>query len=165
MDDWFLLCDIQSVPGEKVNILGGHSIGHCNQKNLYVHVSYSEIELFHCTDEPHAMSSLELQSALMLTAEFSQNVLYKVNCTNFVTWTINIGIRNSTKFLRIDGVAWSAQQNPTSVNIDFLDPEPLRFNSCSSSVIITRLSGHRSRTTASQKIWKHWESNTGSLDL
>jgi hypothetical protein len=27
---------IQSVPGRKVNILGGHSIGHSNQKNVYL---------------------------------------------------------------------------------------------------------------------------------
>ena len=33
---------IQSVPGGKVNILGGHSIGHSKQKCLYEHVSYSE---------------------------------------------------------------------------------------------------------------------------
>jgi hypothetical protein len=33
---------IQNVPGGKVNILGGHSIGHYKQKNVYVHVSYSE---------------------------------------------------------------------------------------------------------------------------
>ena len=30
------------VPGGKVNILGGHSIGHSKQKCLYEHVSYSE---------------------------------------------------------------------------------------------------------------------------
>jgi hypothetical protein len=33
---------IQSVPGGKVNILWGHSIGHSKQKSVYVHVSYSE---------------------------------------------------------------------------------------------------------------------------
>jgi hypothetical protein len=33
---------IQGVPGGKVNILGGHSIGHPKQKSLYEHVSYSE---------------------------------------------------------------------------------------------------------------------------
>jgi hypothetical protein len=33
---------IQGVPGGKVNILGGHSIGHSKQKTLYEHVSYSE---------------------------------------------------------------------------------------------------------------------------
>jgi len=32
----------QSVAGGKVNILGGHSIGHSKQKCLYEHVSYSE---------------------------------------------------------------------------------------------------------------------------
>jgi len=33
---------MQGVPGGKVNILGGHSIGHSKQKCLYEHVSYSE---------------------------------------------------------------------------------------------------------------------------
>jgi hypothetical protein len=33
---------IQGVPGGKVNILGGHSIGHSKQKTSYEHVSYSE---------------------------------------------------------------------------------------------------------------------------
>jgi hypothetical protein len=32
----------------------------------------SDIELFHCTDEQQAMSSHELQSALMLTVEYSK---------------------------------------------------------------------------------------------
>jgi hypothetical protein len=33
---------IQSVPGGKITIMGGHSIGHSKQNSLYVHVSYSE---------------------------------------------------------------------------------------------------------------------------
>jgi hypothetical protein len=33
---------IQGVPVGKVNIPGGHSIGHSKQKSVYVHVSYSE---------------------------------------------------------------------------------------------------------------------------
>jgi hypothetical protein len=33
---------IQSVPGGKVNILGGYSIGHSKEKSVYEHVSYSE---------------------------------------------------------------------------------------------------------------------------
>jgi hypothetical protein len=41
---------IQGVPGGKVNILGGHSIGHSNQKCICTCVRRaSEIELFHCT--------------------------------------------------------------------------------------------------------------------
>jgi hypothetical protein len=32
----------QGVPGGKLNILGGHSIGHFKKKSLYEHVSYSE---------------------------------------------------------------------------------------------------------------------------
>jgi hypothetical protein len=34
---------IQNVVEEKVNILGGHSIGHSKQETVYVHVSYSEL--------------------------------------------------------------------------------------------------------------------------
>jgi hypothetical protein len=34
--------NIESVPGRKVSILGGHSIGHSKQKSIYVHVFYSE---------------------------------------------------------------------------------------------------------------------------
>jgi hypothetical protein len=43
---------------------------------------------------------------------------------------------------------------PTVVNLDFLDSEPLYFHSSSFSVILKRLSGHRSRhtTRTSQKI-------------
>jgi hypothetical protein len=43
---------IQDIPGGKVGILGGHSIGHSKQKSVCVHVSYSERfprELFPCT--------------------------------------------------------------------------------------------------------------------
>jgi hypothetical protein len=36
------IINIQGVPGGNVDILGGHSIGHSKQKNVYVHVSYSE---------------------------------------------------------------------------------------------------------------------------
>jgi hypothetical protein len=32
----------QGVSGVKVNILGGHSIGHSKKKSLYEHMSYSE---------------------------------------------------------------------------------------------------------------------------
>jgi hypothetical protein len=47
--------------------MGGHSIGHSEQKIVYVHVSYSERfprqsyftvqDTVHCTDEQHVMSS------------------------------------------------------------------------------------------------------------
>jgi hypothetical protein len=33
---------VESVPGENVNILGSHSIGHSKQKNVDVRVSCSE---------------------------------------------------------------------------------------------------------------------------
>jgi hypothetical protein len=42
--------------------------------------------------------------------------------------------------MRIEGVAWSAERIPTAVNLGFVNPEPLLFNSSSSSVILTRLS-------------------------
>jgi hypothetical protein len=43
--------------------------------------------------------------------------------------------------------------DPHGRNLGFLDPEPPLFHSSSSSIILTRLSGTRSRTTTSQKIW------------
>jgi hypothetical protein len=71
---------ILSIPGGKVNVLGGHSIGHSKQKSAYVPVflfwTVSKVELFHCTvcctdtDEQHTMSSHELQSVLMLTVDY-----------------------------------------------------------------------------------------------
>jgi hypothetical protein len=33
---------IQGIPGGKVSILGGHSIGHSKQESVYVHVSNSK---------------------------------------------------------------------------------------------------------------------------
>jgi hypothetical protein len=33
---------IEGVPGGKLNILGGHSIGHSKQETVYVHVSYCD---------------------------------------------------------------------------------------------------------------------------
>jgi hypothetical protein len=50
-------------------------------------------------------------------------------------------------------VEWSAQRIPTVVSLYFLDPEPLLFHLSSSSIILTRMSGPRSRPTTSQKIW------------
>jgi hypothetical protein len=43
--------------------------------------------------------------------------------------------------------------DPHGRNLGFFDPEPLLFHSSSSSIILTRLSGPRSRPTSSQKIW------------
>jgi hypothetical protein len=73
---------IQDDPGKEVYILEGHSISHSKQKSINVHVSCSEQfprysyftvqYIVHCTDGQHAMSSHELQSALMLTVEFSK---------------------------------------------------------------------------------------------
>jgi hypothetical protein len=44
---------IQIVPKVKINILGGHCIGHSKQKNCIgtcvLFRTVSEIELFHCT--------------------------------------------------------------------------------------------------------------------
>jgi hypothetical protein len=68
---------IQSVPGGRVSIPGGHSIGHPKQK-VYMYMCPipngfpdRAISLY-STDEQHAMSSDELQSALMLAMEFSE---------------------------------------------------------------------------------------------
>jgi hypothetical protein len=72
--------------------------------------------------------------------------------------------RSSCQPLRVEGVAWSAQRIPTSVNL-FSRPEPLLFHASSSSFVLTWLSGPRSRKSSraenrtrdlsicSQKLW------------
>ena len=40
--NFYAYLHIQGVPGGKVNILGGHSVGNSKQICLYEHVSYSE---------------------------------------------------------------------------------------------------------------------------
>jgi hypothetical protein len=57
--------------------------------------------------------------------------------------------RSYCQLLRIESVAWSAQLIPTAFNLGVLDPESLLFHSSSSSVIVTRLSGPRSRKSGS----------------
>jgi hypothetical protein len=136
----------QDVPRGKVNILGGHSIGHSKHSNSYMYMCpipnccrdravslCSSLDLAPNTvlpsgiwiglkrqlavvtvdsdtvrllwKMPHTftnaeyadtLSSHELQSTLKLTGSIFENVLYWVNCTHFVTWTINTSIRNST---------------------------------------------------------------------
>jgi hypothetical protein len=39
--DYEVIETIQAVPGGKVSILGGHSIGYSKQTKLYMYVSYS----------------------------------------------------------------------------------------------------------------------------
>jgi hypothetical protein len=60
-----------------------------------------------------------------------------------------VGEVRKCQLLRIEVFAWSAQRIPTTVNLVFLDPEPLLLHSSSSSIILTRLSGPRSRPTTS----------------
>jgi hypothetical protein len=57
------------------------------------------------------------------------------------------------RYYQIESVAWSAQRIPTAVSLGFLDPELLLFHSSNCSIILTRLTGPRSRPTSSQKIW------------
>jgi hypothetical protein len=59
----------------------------------------------------------------------------------------------SANFLQIEGVAWSAQRIPAAGNLSFQDRSRYFFIQVGSSIILTRLSGPRSRPTSSQKIW------------
>jgi hypothetical protein len=59
----------------------------------------------------------------------------------------------SANFCGQRDVAWLARQSPMAVNLAFPRPEPLISLSYSSSFILMKLSGPRSRPTAAQKIW------------
>jgi hypothetical protein len=78
--------------------------------------------------------------------------------TNSVAWvserTIPTAVcrRSWCQFLRLEGVTWSAWRIPMAVFSAFR-PEPLPSIPSSSSVVLTRLGGPRSRPTASHKIW------------
>jgi hypothetical protein len=74
-----------------------------SKKSVYVHVSYSErFPNFHCTAHctlyrratRHVLT--RVAKCIDVDGGIFENVLYWVNCTNFVTWTINAGIRNIT---------------------------------------------------------------------
>jgi hypothetical protein len=71
----------------------------------------------------------------------------QANCTYRATAACQ---RSKCELLRI-GVALSEQRIPTAVNLNFLDPESLLYHSSSSVVILTRIRGHRSGPTTSQK--------------
>ena len=81
-------CTYTSVPGGKVNILGGHSIGHSKQRCLYEHVSYSEklseIELFECTTAKLLIRKRDYVYVLFLIPVFI------VRVTELVQFVINV---------------------------------------------------------------------------
>jgi hypothetical protein len=60
--------------------------------------------------------------------------------------------RNDCQLLRIEGATWSAWRIPTAV-FSIFQTGAATFLSSSSSVVLTRLGGPRSRPTTSQKIW------------
>jgi hypothetical protein len=60
--------------------------------------------------------------------------------------------RSYWQLLRAEGVTWPARRIPLAV-FSILDRSRYFFFSSSSSIILTRLSGPRSRPTTSEKIW------------
>jgi hypothetical protein len=60
--------------------------------------------------------------------------------------------RSDCQLLRIEGATWSAWRIPKAV-FSVFQTGAATFLSSSSSVVLTRLSGPRSRPTTSQKIW------------
>jgi len=82
------LCEIiQGVPRGKVNILGGHIIGHSKQKCLYEHVSYSKRfprRLFECTTAKLLIRKIYYLYVLFLIPVFI------VQVTELVQFIINV---------------------------------------------------------------------------
>jgi hypothetical protein len=89
--------DIQGVSEGKVSILRGHSIGHSKQKMCMYMCSilkgFRDISLSRRAAR-HVLT--RIAKCIDVDGGIFENVLYQVNCTNFVTWTINTGFRNST---------------------------------------------------------------------
>jgi hypothetical protein len=89
---------IQGASGEKVNILGGHSIGYSKQK-LYMYMcpipndfQDRAIDIIARIKEPQDAVRRATRHDLTRVAKCIdvggrnfENVLYQVNCTNFIT--------------------------------------------------------------------------------
>jgi hypothetical protein len=72
-----------TVPGGKVNILGGHNIGHSKEK-IYVYTcvvlrTFSETELFHCTVPKLLIRNKYLRNVY--------NIVFIVQVTKLVQFT------------------------------------------------------------------------------
>jgi hypothetical protein len=83
----------------------------------------SEIELFHCTVHctlyrrvPRYVLA-RVAKCIDIDGGILENILYWINCTNFVTWTLNTGFRNSTwyRFLINNFGTAFASSNPEKV--------------------------------------------------
>jgi hypothetical protein len=95
---------IQNVPGGKANILGGHSVN-LSKKYFCTCVLFrtvSEIQLFHCREHctlyrratRHVLT--RVAKCIDVDGGIFWNVLYYVNCNNFVTRTINTELTRDT---------------------------------------------------------------------
>jgi hypothetical protein len=79
---------ILSVPGGKVNVLGGHNIGNCKPKSVYVHVCLPNgfrdrtLSLYRRAKR-HALT--RVAKCIDVYCGIFENVLNYINCTNFVT--------------------------------------------------------------------------------
>jgi hypothetical protein len=78
---------------------------------------FSEIELFqftvYCTLYRRATRHVLTRVAKCVDVEggILENVLHYVNCTTYVTWKINTGISNSTKYLFLTNSFGNVQRN------------------------------------------------------
>jgi hypothetical protein len=64
--------NIQNIPGGKMSILGGLSFYHSKQKLYMCPIPNGILDRVISLYRQHALSSHELQSAFMLTVEFSK---------------------------------------------------------------------------------------------
>jgi hypothetical protein len=80
---------MQGVPGIKINILGGHTIGHSKQKKVYMSVcpipnSFRDRIISLCR-RPTRHVLTQVAKCIDVDGRIFENILYWVNCTNFVT--------------------------------------------------------------------------------
>jgi hypothetical protein len=97
---------IQGVPGGKANILGGPSIGYSKKKvHTCVRTCVRGRAMHHIARKEERQDTLRRETRHVLTrvakctdvdGGIFENILYWVNCTNYVISTINTGIRNIT---------------------------------------------------------------------
>jgi hypothetical protein len=111
----------------------------------------NEHQLHNVADTGFLYSNEEKLLFILFTKETKfRGFIPQANYTDRVTAARR---KSYCQLLRIEVLAWSAQRIPRVVNLGFLAPEPRLFRGSRSPILLTRLSGSRSRTTTSQKIW------------
>jgi hypothetical protein len=76
---------MQQFSGRKFNILGGYSVGHCKQKEIYVYMCSVPNASRDRGILLYRRATRRIAQCTDVDVEIFYNVLHSVNCTSFAT--------------------------------------------------------------------------------